>query len=476
MNDLFEPRREVYTVSRLNREASLLLDEGLGRLWIEGELSSIARPSSGHLYFTLKDERAQVRCAMFRQANRRLRFSPRDGLQVVLRARAGLYEPRGDYQLIVEEMEESGLGALQREFEALKARLAAEGLFAEARKRPIPRLPRRVGVVTSPTGAALRDILTTLRRRFPAVPVLIYPTSVQGRGAGVEIAAALERASRRGECDVLILARGGGSLEDLWAFNEEVVARAIVACSMPVIAGVGHEVDITIADFAADLRAPTPTGAAERAVPDAGDWLQRLATLHRRLQQAAGRETRLAATRLQGLGHRLQRVHPALQLARDAQRLDGLERRLRAAQAARHAALRRQVEGLAARIGRQSPALRLQAQGHRLGLLERQLVSAMVQQHRGAAERLGTAARTLPPAILRLLERRRAALGGASRALNAVSPLGTLQRGYAIVTGADGRVLREAREVAVGEHITARLADGYLEAEVRRRGPGNESA
>ncbi len=476
MNDLFEPRREVYTVSRLNREASLLLDEGLGRVWIEGELSSIARPSSGHLYFTLKDERAQVRCAMFRQANRRLRFTPRDGLQVMLRARVGLYEPRGDYQLIVEEMEESGLGALQREFEALKARLAAEGLFAEARKRPIPRLPRRIGIVTSPTGAALRDILTTLRRRFPAVPVLIYPTSVQGSSAGAEIAAALARASRRGECDVLILARGGGSLEDLWAFNEEIVARAIVACSVPVIAGVGHEVDVTIADFAADLRAPTPTGAAERAVPDADEWLQRLATLQRRLRQAAGRETRLAAHRLQGLHHRLRRVHPAQQLARDAQRLDGLERRLQAAQAAAHAGIRRRVEGLAARIARQSPALRLQAQRHRLGLLERRLISAMSQQRRSAAARLEAAARALPPTIAQLLERRGAALSAASRALHAISPLGTLQRGYAIVTTADGRVLRQAGGVAAGERITARLADGSLEAEVRCRVPGDESA
>ncbi len=476
MSELFEPHREVYTVSRLNREANLLLDEGLGRLWIEGELSSIARPSSGHLYFTLKDERAQVRCAMFRQANRRLRFQPRDGLQVVLRARVGLYEPRGDYQLIVEQMEESGLGALQREFEALKARLAAEGLFDEARKRALPALPRRIGVVTSPTGAAIRDILTTLRRRFPAVPVLIYPTPVQGRGAAEEIAAALERASRRGECDVLILARGGGSLEDLWAFNEEAVARAIVGCSVPVIAGIGHEVDVTIADFAADLRAPTPTGAAERAVPDAGEWLQRLATLHRRLHQAAQRETRLATTRLQGLQHRLRRVHPTLQLARDAQRLDGLERRLRAAQAAGLAGLRRRLEGLSARMARQSPALRLQAQGHRLGLLERRLRAAAAQRQRLASERLARAAGTLAPAIRHLLERRTASLAAVARALNAVSPLGTLQRGYAIVTDTEARVLRDVREVQVGERIMARLANGRLEAEIRRLEPGDESA
>jgi exodeoxyribonuclease VII large subunit len=446
MNEPFEPRRDVYTVSRLNREASLLLDEGFGRLWIEGELSSIARPSSGHLYFGLKDERAQVRCAMFRQANRRLNFAPADGMQVLLRARVSLYEPRGDYQLIVEHMEDAGQGALQREFEALKARLAAEGLFDEARKRPIPRLPRRIGVITSPTGAALRDILTTLRRRFPAVPVLIYPTAVQGRGAGAEIAAALSLASRRGDCDVLILARGGGSLEDLWAFNEEQVARAIVACRIPVIAGVGHEVDVTIADFAADLRAPTPTGAAERAVPDASEWLHRFAVLGRRLAQGLARELRQGETRLGTLAHRLKRVHPAMRLARDAQRLDGLERRLRAALAARLAGGQRGLFALSARLQRRSPALRL----------------------REAAQRLATAARLLPLAMRRSLAYRDQRLGAAARALSAVSPLGTLERGYAILTGPDGRVLRSVSEVTPGETVDARLARGRLAARVIR--------
>jgi exodeoxyribonuclease VII large subunit len=444
MTDLFEPVREVFTVSRLNREASLLLEEGFGRLWIEGELSGIARPSSGHLYFSLKDERAQVRCAMFRQHNRKLAFSARDGMQVLVRARVSLYEPRGDYQLIVEQMEEAGLGQLQREFEALKVRLAAEGLFDEARKRPLPSLPRRIGVVTSPTGAALHDILTTLRRRFPAIPVLIYPTPVQGRTAAAEIAAALGRASRRAECDVLILARGGGSLEDLWAFNEEVVARAIVACSVPVIAGVGHEVDVTIADFAADLRAPTPTGAAERAVPDAGEWLQRIAALRRRLTQCTARDLSLRGNRLAAARHRLVRVHPGMRLARDAQRLDGLERRLTACIDGRLARLQRRIDELAGRVQRRSPALRLRDMAHRQAQLQRRLRAAMQQ----------------------LCRMRGQGLAATARALAGVSPLATLERGYAILEREDRRVLRSASEVEVGARVAARLAEGRLELKV----------
>ena len=452
MKDLFEPQREIFTVSRLNREASLLLEEGFGRLWIEGELSGLARPSSGHLYFSLKDERAQIRCAMFRQHNRKLAFAPSDGLQVLLRARVSLYEPRGDYQLIVEHMEEAGLGQLQREFEALKARLAAEGLFDEARKRALPRLPRRIGVVTSPTGAALRDILTTLRRRFAAVPVRIYPTQVQGRTAAGEIAEALALASRRGDCDVLILARGGGSLEDLWAFNEEVVARAIVASRVPVIAGIGHEVDVTIADFAADLRAPTPTGAAERAVPDSQEWLQRLHGHYRRLQQGITRVLTLRDSRLATLSHRLTRVHPGMRLARDAQRLDGLERRLAAAMSARLARARRHLDAVSSRIGQHSPALRLRDLAHRHALLAGRLTQAMHQQLRTRQQSLATT----------------------TRALTAVSPLATLERGYAILTRPDGRVLRNAGDTAPGEPLLARLAHGQLETTVVRCKPDEQ--
>ena len=275
------PERDIYSVSRLNREVRVLLERGFGALWLEAEISNFARPSSGHWYFSLKDSAAQVRCAMFRQRNMLCAFTPRDGQKVLVRARIGLYEPRGEYQLIVDHMEDAGLGALKRQFEELSARLNLEGLFAAERKRSLPRLPRRIGIITSPTGAAVRDILHVLARRFPAAAVLIYPVSVQGAQAAAEIVAALESAGVRAECDVLILARGGGSLEDLWAFNDERLARAIVASPIPVITGIGHEIDFTIADFAADVRAPTPSAAAELVVPDAEEWLQRLRTIRR---------------------------------------------------------------------------------------------------------------------------------------------------------------------------------------------------
>ena len=253
--------RNVYTVSRLNREVRLLLEQGLPGVWVEGEISNLARPSSGHWYFSLKDRDAQVRCAMFRQKNGGVKFQPKDGLSVIARGRVSLYEPRGDFQLIVEHLEEAGLGALQREFERLRDQLRAEGLFDEGRKRPLPAVPRRIGIVTSPTGAAVRDILHVLARRFPPAAVLIYPTPVQGAAAVPGILAALELAARRQDCDVLIVARGGGSLEDLWAFNDEALVRAVAASDLPIVSAVGHETDFTLCDFAADARAPNRTRA-----------------------------------------------------------------------------------------------------------------------------------------------------------------------------------------------------------------------
>src|ERR1700761_9621168 len=263
-----EPERNVYTVSRLNREVRILIERGLGVIWVEGELSHLSAPSSGHWYFSLKDREAQLRCAMFRQRNMTVGFTPKAGQQVLARGRVSLYEPRGEYQFIIEHLEEAGVGALKREFERLKAKLAAEGLFALERKRSLPRFPRRIGVVTSPTGAAVRDILHILSRRFPPAAVLIYPTPVQGEAAVAALVAAIELASARRECDVLVIARGGGSIEDLWAFNDERVARAIHASAIPIVSGVGHEVDFTIADFVADKNTPTPPRAAGRVSPD----------------------------------------------------------------------------------------------------------------------------------------------------------------------------------------------------------------
>ena len=341
-DDFGLPERDVWTISRLNREVRLLIESGLPALWIEGEVSNLARPASGHVYFSLKDEGAQVRCALWRSAALKLSFTPRNGMQLLVRARVSVYEPRGEYQLIVEHAEESGEGALRRKFEELKARLRAEGLFEETVKRPLPRVPRRIGVITSPTGAAVRDILHILKRRCPAVPVVIYPVPVQGEGAAGKIAAALALASRRAECDVLILARGGGSLEDLWSFNEEIVAHAIRASAIPVISGVGHEVDFTIADFAADRRAPTPSGAAEIAVPDAAEWLARLNKDAGRLRNAMAQRLRVTAERLAWQTRRLAVAHPGNRLRQHAQRLDELERRLATA-------LKRTLQALHAR-------------------------------------------------------------------------------------------------------------------------------
>ncbi len=309
------PSREVFSISRLNREARALLERGLGSVWLEGEISNLSRPGSGHWYFSLKDAAAQVRCAMFRQRNLLVRFPVKDGAQVLARGRVSLYEARGEFQVVIEHLEEAGEGALRRRFEELKQKLQAEGLFDSQHKQPLPALPRRIGVITSPTGAAVRDILHVLRRRFPAIPVLVYPVAVQGEAAPREIVQALGLASARRDCDVLIVARGGGSLEDLWAFNDEAVARAIFACPIPVVSGVGHEVDFTIADFVADERAPTPSAAAERVVPDRAEWLRSLAATYRRMGLAMRRRLGDQRQALLLREQRLARVHPGVVLA-----------------------------------------------------------------------------------------------------------------------------------------------------------------
>jgi len=395
----------VYTVSRLNRAVRGLLESGFTAVWVEGEISNLARPSSGHWYFSLKDREAQVRCAMFRQRNLLARCTPREGQLVHAFGRVSLYEPRGDYQLLIEQLEDAGTGALQRAFEELKARLGAEGLFALEHKRALPAVPRRIGVITSPSGAAIRDILHVLAHRFPAAAVLVYPVPVQGAAAVPGIVAALEMAALRAECDVLILARGGGSLEDLWAFNDERVARAMYRCPIPIVTGIGHEIDVTIADFVADVRAPTPTGAAQLVVPDALAWRQRLSLFANRLQSAARRTLRSEQLRVAALASRLQQAHPGARLRQHSQRLDELEVRLR---------------------------LGVQARFARLG----------------------------------------ARLDLAARALQAVSPLATLARGFAVVTRErDGALLSAADEVAIGEAVEARLGSGSLLATVTGRRP-----
>src|SRR5215472_9720682 len=441
------PTRDVYSVSRLNREVRVLLERGLGVLWVEGELSNFSQPPSGHWYFSLKDRDAQLRCAMYRVKNSLVGFTPRDGAHLLLRGRISVYEARGEYQLIVEHLEEAGVGALKREFERLKTRLAAEGLFALERKRSLPRFPQRIGVITSPSGAALHDILKILARRFPPAAVLIYPASVQGVAAAPALIAALATAGARRECDVLVLARGGGSLEDLWAFNDERLARAIAASPLPVVSAVGHEIDFTIADFVADVRAPTPSAAAELVVPDRVAWLEALRRSAERLVLSMRRELRAVALRVEGAQRRLALAHPGVRLEQQTQRLDDLSMRLGGATRGRVQRERLRLEELYRRLMHRSPDRLLERQRSRHQDLRLRLGHAATARMAAAAQRLALA----------------------QRALNAVSPLATLARGFAIVTRADGALLTDAGAVAPGEEIEARLALGILTARVSGR-------
>ncbi len=440
-NRRLPPERDVFSVSRLNRTARQLLEQSLTRIWIEGELSNIARPTSGHLYFTLKDSNAQVRGAMFRSRNQLLRFKPEEGMQVTVRAKVSLYEPRGDYQLIAEYMEEAGDGVLQRAFEALKLKLDREGLFDPDTKRELPALPGRIGVMTSPTGAAIHDVLSVLGRRFPAIPVVVYPVPVQGKDAGRAIAAMLETVSQRNECDVLILTRGGGSLEDLWAFNEEPVARAIHACRIPVVSAVGHEVDFTIADFVADRRAPTPSAAAELVTPDQAEWLEQWRGLEARLLHRM--QLRLAdrTRQLEWLRKRLSLRHPGQYLRQQAQRMDELEARSRRA-------IKLIFNHLQAKVNASSASLKQATPAHR--------VRRYALQRQSLEQRMGAA-------ISRLIADRQRRFAVACKSLDTISPLATLERGYSIVTRAQDRsIVRTAATVKPGEQVEARLAKGQL--------------
>lgn len=489
MNELL-PQRDVYTVSRLNTEVKMVLEGSFPLLWVEGEISNFSRPSSGHLYFTLKDAHAGVSCALFRNRGRLLNFNPANGQQVLIRARVTLYDVRGSYQLSVEHMEPAGDGALRRRFEELKSRLERDGLFAAEAKRPLPPLPRRIGLITSPSGAAVQDVLTVLGRRFPAVPVRIYPVPVQGHDAAPRIAAAIARANRRRDCDLLILTRGGGSLEDLWAFNEEVVARAIAAGTIPLISAVGHEIDVTIADFVADRRAPTPSAAAEMAVPDRRDLHIQVTQLGRRLAGRVGQELSAAGLRMQHVEARMARVHPRLRLRTAAQRLDELELRLRRRfqyELARHAT---SLAHARTRLAQTHPRRRLSLVGQRVTALGGRLRRALTALQRAQAaalthhrqrllaqsparlvsnghERLQQLERRLLPAQRRHLHALSEHLTTQARALHAISPLATLERGYAIAQRRDDEsVVRRSDDVAVGDAIRVRLHDGRLDCAV----------
>ncbi|MEW6461073.1 MAG: exodeoxyribonuclease VII large subunit [Pseudomonadota bacterium] len=433
--------REVLSVSQLNNRARLLLEDVFSGIWVEGEISNLARPASGHIYFTLKDGQAQVRCALFRQNAARVRQALRDGLAVKVRGKVSLFEGRGDYQLILDAVEPAGDGALRLAFEALKEKLGAEGLFASTGKIALPVHPRRIGIVTSPTGAVIRDIISVFRRRAPQVELNLIPTAVQGREATAQIVRALQRADAQ-DFDALILARGGGSLEDLWCFNEEAVARAVAACSTPIVSAVGHETDVSIADFVADVRAPTPSAAAELLAPDSSELLQRLHNLQRRL--VLHMQGRLARERLRldGVSKRLR--HPGERLRQQAQRLDDLDMRLRRAFNQQLASQRERLARLDARLAAQHP-------GRSLALLRQRLD--------GLAERL-------PRAMQGQLRNQRQRLGALAGQLQIVSPLATLGRGYSILLDERGQAVRSAVQTQPGQRLKARLSEGELDVRV----------
>lgn len=447
-----EAAKGAITVSELNRQARRLLEQGIRTVWVEGEVSNLARPASGHIYFTLKDRTAQLRCAWFKQRQRGPTLHVNNGDKLLTLGKVSIYETRGDYQMIVERTETVGEGELRRRFELLQGKLQAEGLFDEARKRKPPVLPERIGIITSASGAAVRDILTVLRRRFPLVPVIIYPSAVQGAAAAFELVAALQTATDRDECDVLIVSRGGGSLEDLWPFNEEALARAIAACPIPVISAVGHEVDFTIADFVADLRAPTPSAAAELVVPDQGEWLRSIVATGARIATLSRRHIENTAQTLDWLSKRLTQSSPAATVARQTASLAKLRQTIAAAMS--HDLTRRNgnMERIRSRLLQCSPALQVQNRIALLGTLRHRLATAARQQ----------------------VQHNQGQLNVIARGLHAVSPLATLDRGYAIVTdNRTGRVLSDAATLKKGSSISARLANGSVSATVTGIHPGN---
>ncbi len=438
------PTANIFTVSRLNTTVRKLLEMEMGQVWLSAEISNFSQPSSGHWYFTLKDDGAQVRCAMFRNSNRRVTFRPQNGQQILVRATITLYEPRGDYQLIAESMQPAGDGLLQQQFAQLKQTLMSEGLFEPIHKQPLPDPARQVGVITSATGAALHDVLRVLHRRDPSLPVVIYPTPVQGVEAPARIVRAIELANARAECDVLIVGRGGGSLEDLWSFNDERVARAIFASRIPIVSAVGHETDVTIADFVADLRAPTPSAAAELVSRNQTELLRQLQSQQTRLEMALDYYLARQNRTFTRLHHRLQQQHPQLRLARQQTALMKLQRRLDDAMQIRLRHASRLQERTGQRLMAHQPTGRI---------------------HR-AQQQLQNGQFRLKQALQQQLNQSRQQFGKQVAQLEGVSPLATLARGFSVTTAADGQVVKKTRQLHAGDTLKTRLDDGWVESEV----------
>lgn len=440
--------RDIFSVSRLNMEVRSALENSFPLLWVTGEISNLAMPRSGHLYFSLKDASAQVRCAMFRNRRNLLRFQPGDGTQVIVRARVTVYEPRGDLQLVIEHMEPAGEGLLRQQVEELARKLREEGLFEEQRKQAIPSFPTRIGVVTSPSGAAIRDVLTVLKRRCPSIPVVVYPVAVQGKSAAREISEMLKIADRRKECDLLILTRGGGSLEDLMAFNDEQLARTIAGLSIPLISAIGHEIDTSISDHVADRRAPTPSAAAELASPDSEALLHRVDLLAARIQRTQAQHLQRNMQRLDELGIRLQQQHPGVRLQHQAERIATLRSRLQQAGRNRTRILHASLDTLATRLQARAPARR-------------------VSDTRLHLERLGKRFETL---MRQRVEERSTRVKALARELHAISPLATLERGYSITLNDKQQAITDSSQVSKGEELEIRFARGSIRCEVSEKG------
>jgi exodeoxyribonuclease VII large subunit len=479
--------KDVYAVSRLVRESRAVLEGSFPLVWVEGEISNLAMPNSGHIYFTLKDEIAQVRCAMFRNRNRQLRFTPENGMQVLMRVRVTLYEGRGEFQLVVEHMEEAGSGALQRAYEALKQRLGQEGLFDEALKQSLPKVPSSIGIVSSPNGAAVHDILSVLQRRFPSVNVILYPVAVQGEGSVNQIHSAILTANQRQECDVLIVGRGGGSLEDLWSFNDEKVARAIADSTIPVISAVGHEVDFTIADFVADVRAPTPSAAAELAVPDQLELLAQLSNIERRFNRFMSFKLE---QQFKHVAQLLQRIpKPTRQLQFQQTQLNQLKQRLVIGQQRALQNRQQQIDLLMTQLKHPSEQINLKKQTllaldarlqqaiknkltrirSALSMLEKQRASLRLQAEFAQQKHyVAGLVNRLHSNVKQSLSLQKTQLTQQMRTLSAVSPLSTLERGYSITTNDEDKVIINASDVEQGQTVNVRLHQGQLQCEVKQ--------
>lgn len=437
-------KSDVYSVSKLNSQVRQLLEGNLSKIWLTGEISNFATPTSGHWYLTLKDNRSQIRCAMFKGRNQTVTFRPTNGQQVLVKGNISVYEPRGDYQLLIDNMQPAGDGLLAQEYEALKMTLAAQGLFAANTKKSIPDNIARIGIITSPTGAAIKDILHVLNRRDPSLEIIIYPSQVQGKAASINIINAIAIANQRHEVDVLLITRGGGSLEDLWCFNDEALAYAIYQSNIPTISAVGHEIDTTISDYVADLRAPTPSAAAEILSKDKVNKAQKLQTIERQLSIAWQQYHLQTQRKLTLLTHRLQQQDPIRRLEQLSQRFDELQFKLHSAMAHKINKLTLQQKALDARLQQQSPV-------HALAISQ---------------SRLDYGSENLKQAMMQLLHQAKQQLEHNVQLLNSVSPLATLARGYSITTNMQNKVIDNNHDVAVGETITTQLHKGKIVSKI----------